>query len=75
MNLLDTINIDDLLPDLLLPSPRTLLTAEDIQRLDAIQIAHDQSNESGECWIHSSLTEYRPRSIALQCPSMISDTI
>ena len=51
MNLLDTINIDDLLPDLLLPSPRTLLTAEDIQRLDAIQIAHDQSNESGECWI------------------------
>ena len=52
MNLLDMINIDDLLPDLLLPSPRTLLTAEDIQRLDAIQIAHDQSNESGECWIH-----------------------
>ena len=66
MNLLDMINIDDLLPDLLLPSPRALLTAEDMQRLDAIQIAHEESNESGECRIGSSSTGDRSGSTVFQ---------
>ena len=43
------IDIDDLLADVPEEPGRTLLTAEDILRLDAIQIAFQESNEAGEC--------------------------
>ena len=48
MHLLETIDIDELLPHAPVQELPAILTAEDLQRLDAIQIAYEQSSASGK---------------------------